>query len=425
MMIFFLPHNSIMPHWGPFIPKCAPMCVVLNVDGRRVVLNDEQSHVFVEFVTSPTHDETFNRNFWMSLHPDIHRVPEVYHILQQHKSQSDTNTVDCRKYRWAKINGRPVELINYKTEHPHIFRGRGDHPLRGSCKFSVCKKDVIINRVNEPAMQIPGYTKYVLKPNVSWTACWKDPLTKRWKYILMADSKRVMHKFDQARLLHSRLSSVRKRNKENCSPLFDTKANQSALATHLIERLGIRIGNEKDADVEALTIGCCSLEKHTHVQLRSRNRIRLTFLGKDSIPFDSTLKLSDEYFNVVEKAFKSTRSNLLFDKISPPSLNNYLNKLFPNLTAKVFRTCIASSVFQKELHASGDLIKANKLVAQACNHRRMHNGTYVLNLNTSRSNYIDPRIYFAYIRKHPEKRRKDWFQEHRSWAQSVSSDYRF
>jgi DNA topoisomerase IB len=413
-----------MRHYGPYIPTCASDRLTLCVDGIELVLNVEQSYLFTCFNSKETDDSTFNINFWKTLHPKIHKVPRVCIIKRRDRVVRETDTSnELEKHRWAYGNGTRVRLINYKTEHPHLFVGRGRHPLRGSCKFSVNKNDVIINRFNDPTFRIQGFHHYVNKPDVNWTACWKDPLTRRVKYITLSDSRRVMQKFDQARALHSRLYSLRKQNLLNALSTPGDKLGQLALATHLIDRLGIRIGNEKDPDVEVCTTGCCSLEKYTHVNIlhRPANSIRLTFVGKDSIPFDGTLKLSDEYFAVVERSFRSTRSNLLFDKITPASLNNYLQTLFPNLTAKVFRTCIASSLFQNTLFKTGDLLQANRAAATVCNHRRMHNGKYVLNTNTSRMNYIDPRIYFSFIRKHPEKRRCDWFKEHRDWAGSVSS----
>jgi DNA topoisomerase I len=416
-----------MPHNGPYIPTCDPVRTTMCVDGRTVVLNDEQSYLFTCFKSNPTDDPTFNTNFWTTLHPAIRRVPRAYTLVKRERLASSASKACTESHAWACIDGRRIRLLNYKTEHPHIFVGRGLHPLRGSCKRSVKRKDVVINRINEPTLRIAGYDNYVLRPNVQWTACWKDPLTKRLKYVLMADTSRVVQKFDQARSLHSRLSRLRKQNKANASSNPGDKLGQLALATHLIDKLGIRIGNEKDPDVEVLTTGCCSLEKETHVKIlrRPANCIRLSFVGKDSIPFDTTVKLSDDYFPVVARAFQSTHSKLLFDKITPASLNNYLHTLFPNLTAKVFRTCIASSTFQKTLHETGDLLQANRRVAAICNHRRIHNGSYMLNLNTSRLNYIDPRIYFSYIRQHPSKRRKGWFQEHSEWAGSVDSEYTF
>ncbi len=55
---------------------------------------------------------------------------------------------------------------------------------------------------------------------------------------------------------------------------------QRATALHLIDKLALRCGNEKDTDEEADTVGCCSLRVE-HIELKDDNVVKFDFLGKD------------------------------------------------------------------------------------------------------------------------------------------------
>ena len=55
---------------------------------------------------------------------------------------------------------------------------------------------------------------------------------------------------------------------------------QKAVAVYLIDKLALRVGNEKNTDEEADTVGCCSLRVE-HVKLDAgENQLHLNFLGK-------------------------------------------------------------------------------------------------------------------------------------------------
>ena len=53
---------------------------------------------------------------------------------------------------------------------------------------------------------------------------------------------------------------------------------------YLIDKLALRVGNEKNTDEEADTVGCCSLRVE-HVKLDAgENQLHLNFLGKVTPP---------------------------------------------------------------------------------------------------------------------------------------------
>jgi DNA topoisomerase-1 len=62
------------------------------------------------------------------------------------------------------------------------------------------------------------------------------------------------------------------------------------VATYLIDKLALRVGNEKGED-EADTVGCCSLRVE-HVQLDDKSEeVTFDFLGKDSMRYLNTVKV--------------------------------------------------------------------------------------------------------------------------------------
>ncbi len=124
---------------------------------------------------------------------------------------------------------------------------------------------------------------------------------------------------------------------------------QLGTATYLIDTLALRVGNEKSEE-EADTVGCCSLRKE-HVETLKDNHIKLHFLGKDSIEYENTVKVTEVVWNNIAAFIegKDAEENI-FDKIDASVLNDYLKSLMEGLTAKVFRTYNASSTLQNQLN---------------------------------------------------------------------------
>lgn len=58
---------------------------------------------------------------------------------------------------------------------------------------------------------------------------------------------------------------------------------QLGTATYLIDKLALRVGNEKSEE-EADTVGCCSLRVE-HIQILEDNQIGFDFLGKLILPY--------------------------------------------------------------------------------------------------------------------------------------------
>ena len=219
--------------------------------------------------------------------------------------------------------------------------------------------------------------------------------------------------------------------------------------------------------------------------------IKLDFLGKDSIRFYKKIKVTETVYNNIKLFSKDkSKKDLLFNLINANLLNNYLNDFMPNLTAKVWRTYNASYLFQIEIdkikinnkiqpderlnYLLSMFNHANAEVALLCNHqkgkvtkidniinkyndkikkykkliigktgdkaKKIKSKIKILKitknlktknvlLGTSKNNYIDPRIIFAFMKKHNINKSNLFFTKSLlkrfEWAKDVDENYKF
>lgn len=119
------------------------------------------------------------------------------------------------------------------------------------------------------------------------------------KYVFLGATSRFksqndMKKYEKARKLKNCIEGVRndyqRKMKSN-----DEKERQLATATYLIDKLALRVGNEKGED-EADTVGCCSL-RCEHIKLNTETgEVTFDFLGKDSMRYFNTVKIDSQAF---------------------------------------------------------------------------------------------------------------------------------
>jgi DNA topoisomerase-1 len=110
-------------------------------------------------------------------------------------------------------------------------------------------------------------------------------------------------------------------------------------------------------------------------------------LGKDSVPWQKKLEVNSEdtraLYNNLKKFMQGKKaSDQIFDGINSRKVNAFLQQIMPGLTAKVFRTCIATRVVQTQLSkakvdkdsSEAQKIyvarKANLEAAITCNHKK-------------------------------------------------------
>lgn len=510
-------HNGVL-FPDPYIPHKVPIIY----SGEKIILDpesEEYATIYAKFIdTEYTKNKTFNKNFFndwkkylkkggFTQITDLSQVDFSLiqdYILKHKEAKANLSKEEKlkikeqkdkfeEKFKVAIVDGKKQPTGNFRIEPPGIFLGRGCHPLAGKIKERIFPEDIIIN-IDEkfPVPPMPSFYKNhkwkdVIHDNtIIWLASWKDNIQDKMKYVWLGDksdfkAKSDQHKFDLARKLKKYINNIKTTNYNNIvSDNVDDKTKQLATALYLIDNLALRVGNEKGED-EADTVGVCSLRVE-HIKLLDDDKIKLDFLGKDSVRYVNTVKIQPEVYRVIARFIKDKKpSDELFDKINPAMLNNYLKSMMDDLTAKVFRTYNASNLFQNELNdinkqidkMGSDLTdkinliidmynRANIKVAMLCNHQKNVSKTFNeqidkiterikelktkkkelekeysesenkdkkkkikekinkvksqlelienkkdlkvelknLSLNTSKTNYIDPRITIAFFKKH-------------------------
>jgi len=159
----------------------------------------------------------------------------------------------------------------------------------------------------------------------------------------------------------------------------------------------MRVGDEKDPD-EADTVGATTLRKE-HIKITA-DTIEFDFLGKDSVRWQETVVAEghDKQFheNLKKIIEKKKPKEEIFEDITSRHVNQYYSGIVKGLTAKVFRTYLATEVVKKYL-VKYDNIKgktpneklyhaklANLEAAMMCNHKRTIPKTYELTLQKKR-----------------------------------------
>ncbi len=166
--------------------------------------------------------------------------------------------------------------------------------------------------------------------------------------------------------------------------IAEMKTRQLATVCYLIDRLAMRVGDEKDED-EADTVGASTLRVE-HVRVGG-DSVEFDFLGKDSVQWQKTLPLHHDEQILARNLQDLTRGkqpgDQIFDKVDSTHVNRFLSSIVPGLTAKVFRTYHATMAVRAYLEREGNLAHdaltyqkeyvarlANLEAAVVCNHKR-------------------------------------------------------
>lgn len=276
-------------------------------------------------------------------------------------------------YGQAKIDGIEVDVANWLVEPPGIFMGRGLHPLRGRWKPRVTPKDVTLNLGEDSSAPEGPWNAIVHDHYSTWLASWIENLTGKRKYVWLHDSSYLRQdndkaKYDIAKKLEYYISDIEKEIINQMLSSKDVTRKKIATVCYLIFKLAMRVGDEKDPD-EADTIGASTLrvEHLKFPKIGDKVHIEFNFLGKDSVPWQKTLEISSPdtkalYENLLFFMKGKDKSDEIFEDISSSKVNKFLRSIdkenVPNLTAKVFRTYIATVTVKK--HLSEPILKVNK-----------------------------------------------------------------
>ena len=407
-------HNGIL-----FPPEYEAKGISIRIRGERVALNPEQEEMAYQWAkkkdTPYVQDRVFQRNFTADFakvlgpkfkkisYPDVDFAP-MNRIVDQERDRREAMTKEQRKEQAAKrkeirermkneygmaiIDGKEVEVANYMAEPPGIFIGRGKHPLRGRWKRRIRQSDVTLNLGKKARVPDGEWGRIVNNTNATWLANWVDGLTQNTKYVWLADTAGLKQevdkeKYEKAARLAKEIGRIKDRIVQDMGGEDQVRA-KIATACYLIYRTAMRVGDEKDSD-EADTVGATTLRKE-HVKITEK-AVEFDFLGKDSIRWKERLPIKgkhDERFrkNLEGLVGRKKPKDEIFDGITSRSLNRYYSGIVDGLTAKVFRTYLASSMVSKYLRRQGDMKSksqnaklyhakmANLEAAVMCNHKR-------------------------------------------------------
>ena len=422
-----LQHNGIL-----FPPEYEKQGIKIKIQGDTIDLDINQEEMVYQWAkkkdTPYAQDKVFQKNFTgdfaKTLDSKFKKISyedidfsNAYKIVDKEKDLKEMMTKEEKKelaakrkelreklkikYGIAIMDGKEVEVGNYMAEPPGIFIGRGEHPLRGKWKPRVTAKDVTLNMGKDAKKPEGSWGKIIHDNDSMWLASWMDCLTQKRKDVWLADTAglkqdRDKEKYEKAVKLGNEIEKIKDRIVKDMKSK-DPKINRISTACYLIYRTAMRVGDEKDPD-EADTVGATTLRKE-HIKITA-NSIEFDFLGKDSVRWQETVVAEghDKQFhenlkNIIEK--KKPKDEI-FEGITSRHVNQYYSGIVKGLSAKVFRTYLATSVVKKYL-VEHDTIKtktaneklyhaklANLEAAIMCNHKRTIPKTYEQTLQKKR-----------------------------------------
>jgi DNA topoisomerase I len=326
--------KSLRHHGVLFPPAYVPHGIKMKYNGEPVDLPAEAEEIatyFSRYLTTPHVQKTqFCANFFKDFLKVLNKKSKtkskiekfelcdftpIAAYLEIEKEKKKTRTKEEKeaekkqkaelkeKYGWAEVDGRREPLGNYMIEPPGLFLGRGDHPKTGRLKKRIMPEDVTLNLDKDapvPECPVAGHKWGAIQHNqeVAWIATWRENIADNNKYVLFAASSSIRgrsdrDKFETARQLRKHIDSIRSKYEDELDS-DELKIQQRATAMWVIDRLALRVGNEKGED-EADTVGCCSLRVE-HVKLVPPRTVEFDFLGKDSMRYHNAVEVTDKVF---------------------------------------------------------------------------------------------------------------------------------
>jgi DNA topoisomerase-1 len=410
-----------------FPPEYQPRGILITIKGEKVALNrDQEELVYAWAKKKDTHyvqDPVFQENFLGDLKKllpekfkgikigDIdfsvaYRLADEEKVMKEKEKERLRNLPKEEKkkislakkaekerlkgmYGKAVVDGVEVDIANWLVEPPGLFMGRGQHPMRGRWKPRI-KPQVVTLNLGESAPVPEGTWREIVHDHSStWLATWIETLTDKRKYVWLHDSAALRQdndkaKYDKALKLAEQFDKVRREIIRRTLKGGD----KTATVAYLIFRLAMRVGDEKDPD-EADTVGASTLRLE-HIKFKTeggKELIEFNFLGKDSVPWQKSLAIDSDETKALADSLKKFMqgkkpSEQIFDGINSRKVNEFLQTIMPGLTAKVFRTYIATKEVQKVLSSekvdnrSTESQKiyvakiANLRAAITCNHKK-------------------------------------------------------
>lgn len=408
-----LQHNGIL-----FPPPYESRGIIMKIKGVEIKLNILQEEMVYQwckkkdtkYISDKMFQKNFLKDFKLSLHNKFKNIKYTdidftyaNELIDKEKMMKESISKDIKKslalqrkkirdemkekYGNAVIDGDVVEIANYIAEPAGIFIGRGEHPLRGRWKYKITPNCVTLNLGKEARIPRGDWKNVIHDKNSMWIANWKDKLTQKRKYVWLADTsqikqKREQAKYDKAIVLSKKINKIKKKISSNMNDRNE-QIKKIATVCYLIYRTAMRVGDEKDSD-EVDTVGATTLRKE-HIKL-SQKKIKFDFLGKDSVRWQKDILIQDNhdvlFYNNLQKLIKNKKSGEeIFHDVTSRHVNSYYSSIIKGLTAKVFRTYLATNVVKNNLKTTNMKSKplhvklyyaklANLEAAKMCNHKK-------------------------------------------------------
>lgn len=422
-----LQHNGIL-----FPPEYESRHIRVRIRGKDVKLDVGQEEMIYQWAkkkdTPYVQDRVFQKNFTAdfakALGSEFKKIAysdidfsDAYRIVDMEKVKRESMTKEEKKelarrrkeirealkeeYGTATMDRKRVDIANYMAEPPGIFIGRGKHPLRGRWKPRVTHEDVTLNLGKRAKVPKGKWGSIVCENDATWLAKWTDQLTGKTKYVWLADTAGLKQdkdkaKYEKAARLREEIGKILDRMVRDMKGR-DEKTRTIATACYLIYRTAMRVGDEKDPD-EADTVGATTLRKE-HISITD-DAVGFDFLGKDSVRWKETVNADghDEQFrkNIKRIIADKGPKDEIFEGITSRHVNAYYSGIVKGMTAKVFRTYLATRVVREYL-AKYDTIgektanvkifhakMANLEAAKKCNHKRTIPKTFEKSLQKRR-----------------------------------------
>jgi len=447
---------TYLEHHGVLFPaEYEPAGLSINFEGQSVPLSPIQEELAFywsqgigsEWETKPEYRLNFSHIFASALGDkkylalDKFDFSPIVQLIAKRKedkklrdlerknlSQSEKNKEKQEKeirdatHGYAILDWTREKLGGYMIEPPTLFKGRGSHPKSGYFKPRTYPEDITINVSSDapvPKCTVPGraWRDIVHKKDVTWLAFYRDEaINNTFKYFFLSANSRIksqndMKKYEKARKLKSEVDRIRKDYMEKAKGK-DKYYRELGTVAYFIDKLALRVGNEKNEEEEADTVGCCSLRKE-HIQLMPDMQVKFDFLGKDSMRYENTVTVDQNIYKNLETFLVGKKAeDDLFSQINPARLNEYFSSLMDGLTAKVFRTFNASFTLDQELNHEVPSTavtvedkcnfynEANMKVALLCNHQKTVNKDFDARIDKSRKKVDELKGYLVSLEEH-------------------------
>lgn len=250
------------------------------------------------------------------------------------------------KYGYAVMDGNKVPLMNWASEPACIYMSKGKNPNRGKWKLPVTKSDITLNlSAGSPGQ---SWGDIVWKPDEMWIASWKSPLDSKMKYVWFSPSSNIRQdkerkKFSLASQLGNELNKLERYIEKELGS-SDLERRKLSTAVYLIKSLALRVGDEKLAG-EHGTVGCTTLRKE-NITIED-SRIHLSFVGKDYVRWERDLEVPEKVRRNLVEFIKKAGEDFIFKGLNSNKIAEFLREVIPGLSAKVFRTYIAGTVWDE------------------------------------------------------------------------------